>query len=365
MRLTSLLVCADAEAIQVLSRICEDLEFEVQCCGNFSLATSRINSGRFAVVLIDCRDETAGADLIAHTRASSPNNSCAVVALLDGQHGVRNVFAAGANFVLYRPISRERAAHCLQAARTLVRRERRLKPRIRLEAEASMAFAGKEDAPALLVNVNELGLGIKTGEKLPAFSKVYFQFTLPGQKSVVRLSGEVMWQDASGRVGIRFANVPPSSRKVLQGWMEQQGASEIREQPLRHVVNGKGAITFTAELGALAGAKETEERRDRGRKTCSLGVDIYRPENPAPMRCTLTDVASGGCYVETTDPFPEGTAVEIVVRTEKSKLCIAGRVRSVNRSFGMGVQFSLRDAEQQGQVQRLVEWAGVGTKPGR
>jgi CheY-like chemotaxis protein len=362
---TALLVCADAESVQVLSRILGDLEIEVEPCGDFPMARARIDDRHFDAILIDCLNEPAAVELIAHTRSSPSNHAIVVIALLDGQSGVREIFAAGANFVLYKPISRERAAHSIRAARSLIRRERRVLPRIAVEAEASMAYPGKEDSPAKLVDLNEHGLKIQTADRLPPSCKVYFQFTLPGEKSTVRLSGEVMWQDSAGRVGIRFANVPPSSRRVLQAWV-QHNLSTKAEVSSSHapVSQTDDALSgLSAGLGLLSGS--TANRRDPTRQACSLGADVYRPESSAPMRCTLSDIGTGGCYVETTDPFPEGTAVEIVVRTENVKLCITGRVRSLNRGFGMGVQFSLRNADQQRQVQQLVNCAEAEAKVGK
>jgi len=354
MRLTSLLMCADAEAVQVLGRVFDGLDVEVECCGDVAMAKARIEARPFAIILVDCLG-AGGAEFVHHIRNSSINNSAVVIALLNAEGEAGKAFAAGANFVLYSPVSRERATHCLRAARSLVRQERRVRPRITVTSSASMAFAGKDEAVAELMDINEFGLGVKTDEKLPPFCKVYFQFSLPGEKSVVRLAGEVMWQDASGRVGIRFANVPPSSRRVLQGWVEQTLSVAEKARSSRAAVSADETIEMKADLGPL---RSNSEKRDIERRQCKLGADVYRPESSAPVRCILTDMSSGGCYVETTDPFPEGTAVEIMVRTESLKLCIAGRVRSVNRGFGMGVQFSLRDADQQRQVRELVEWAG-------
>jgi len=168
-----------------------------------------------------------------------------------------------------------------------------------------------------------------------------------------------MWQDSAGRMGIRFANVPPSSRRVLQAWVQHTllTAPEIQPSPAPPTEALSG---LSAGLGLLSGS--TADRRDLGRQTCSLGADVYRPESSAPTRSTLSDIGSGGCYVETTDPFPEGTAVEIVVRAGNLKLCIAGRVKSVNRGFGMGVQFSLRNADQQRQVKELIACAQAEAK---
>ena len=160
-----------------------------------------------------------------------------------------------------------------------------------------------------------------------------------------------MWQDSARRVGIRFAQVPQASRKVLQSWLGGQ-TSEAEKRPAPQPGADESSTRLSASLGLLS--VSTSDRRDPTRHPCRLGAEIYRPENNVPVRCSLTDIGSGGCYVETTEPFPEGTAVEIVARTESMKLCISGRVRSVDRGFGMGIQFSLKNEEQQSQVKQLI-----------
>ena len=73
-----------------------------------------------------------------------------------------------------------------------------------------------------------------------------------------------------------------------------------------------------------------------------------------PNRCVLSDISAGGCYVETTEPFPVGAAVEIIVRTLAMKLRVQGVVQVAHPGFGMGVKFTLKTAEQREQVEHLV-----------
>jgi len=70
------------------------------------------------------------------------------------------------------------------------------------------------------LDLSEDGLAIQSERRLPPRCKVYFQFNLPGDKSSVRLSGDVVWQDSSGRVGIRFVDVPQTSRRTLNEWIK-------------------------------------------------------------------------------------------------------------------------------------------------
>ena len=113
----------------------------------------------------------------------------------------------------------------MRAACGLMRSERRMRPRIPVQANTSITYADKENVPAALVDLSEDGIAVRSDSKLPPYCKVYFQFALPGNTSPVRLSGEVMWQDSSGRVGIRFAQVPKSSRRLLNDWLQAQLSS--------------------------------------------------------------------------------------------------------------------------------------------
>ncbi|MCU1299382.1 MAG: hypothetical protein JWO91_3660 [Acidobacteriaceae bacterium] len=357
MALTSLLVCADAKTVQVLNRLLQDLSIQVELCGDPLLARNRLSTGSFDVLVADCKDEPAAMELIGHARNNPPNNATAVIALVDTQNNVREIFAQGANFVLYKPLSAERAAKSLQAARSLIRNERRSNRRVPIDSNASIAYSNIENVRVTLADVSEDGIAIMSGKKLPVNCKVYFQFPLPGNSSSVRLSGEVMWQDSSGRAGIRFADVPTASRRVINEWLNKNVGTQP-DLTLSFSSDDRGPdasrkANLAAGLGLLA--VSAGDRRDRSRHTCRIGVEAYRFGHTTPHRCTLTDVSNGGCYVESSEPFRSGVPVEIVVRTSELKLRIEGKVTSTHPGFGMGVQFTFRSEGQREQVQQLLE----------
>ena len=130
MVLTCLVVCAEAQALQVLDRILRDLGMETEHSADFAEADQRLHANRFDAVILDCADEQGASGLVASLRKTSANRTALVVAMVDSQNNVREVFAKGANFVLYKPIIPERAATSLRAARGLMRRERRRNQRI-------------------------------------------------------------------------------------------------------------------------------------------------------------------------------------------------------------------------------------------
>ena len=361
MALTSLLVCADAEAVQVLSRIFQDLSIEVETCGDPHAAQTRIEEQYFDALVVDCQDEPSATALIGHARNSPSHRSSIVIALVNARNQVKEIFAQGANFLVYKPVSRERALHSIHAARALLRQERRVQPRIPVHASASVSYPGKEDAAATIVELNENGLGIRTTDQLPPSGKVYFQFALPGQDSVIRLAGEVMWRNAAGQVGIRFVNVPQASKRALQRWVQEQSTEGTKDRSLSQSAQTTNvSVRLSAGLGLLSAS--APDRRNLSRRACCLGAEVYPADSKVPHRCTLSDISSGGCYVETTEPFPAGTVVTIVVRTNDLKLCVSGKVLSTHPGFGMGVRFSLTSDEERAHVQELLACAEAESK---
>ena len=361
MALASLVVCADGATAQTLRRILEELGISVAHCRTAPEARLKLAKECFDSIVVDCENESEAAEILRSARANSLNQSTLVVAIAGRETNVRQMFALGINFVLYKPVSEERAWSSFRAARSLMQRERRRKPRVAAHAKAALDYANVENVPATLVDLSEDGTAVQSERKLPPDCRVYFQFALPGHTSIIRLSGEVVWQDAAGRVGMRFVNVPSSSRRVLSNWIKASPSTTVsgpqvprQQTPIAKTTSTPGGGTSRSESGLARLRSSPGNRRGQSRHSCRLGADIYRIGSGVPTRCSLSDISSGGCYVEMTSPFPPGTRVEIIVRTETMKLRTQGVVQSTHPGFGMGIQLSLKSAEDHDQVQSLI-----------
>ncbi len=352
MGLATLLVGADDNARSVLRNLLEELNISVQCAGDFADAHFRVQKNHFDAIFLDCGNEAGARLFISELRDSTLNTNTLTVAMVEPLNHVREILAAGAGVVLYKPISRERTNNSIRAVRDLIRGERRVHPRVPVNSAAAVDYAGREGTPSHLLNLSKEGIAFQSERELAPCCKVYFQFSLPGSVSVVRLAGEVMWQDSAGRVGLRLAHVPQSSRRILQDWLQNTPVSPRTDDAL---VSASDITANSLSRGAKVGAGLVSDRRDPGRKPCSLGVDVYIPSRDVPHRCTLTDVSHGGCYVETTTPFPVGTAVDIVIRTAESKLSLPGTVQKTDPGFGMGVKFVTLTERNKKHIAELVE----------
>jgi CheY-like chemotaxis protein len=391
MTLSALLVCTDKNAAQVLDRVLKELNIGVESCPDFARAAIRSEQERYDAIIVDGDSSRDVTRLLQETRASRLNGKTLAIAVVTSQDSIRELFALGVSFVLYKPVAHDRALSSLRAARAVMRKEKRKKSRAMVHAQALVDYANVEREKATLIDLAADGMAVSFGKKLPPTSKVYFQFILPGQKSPIRLSGQVVWQEWNGRAGVQFADVPMSSRRLLDEFLaanvsnistrEATDQSIELQDPLpialsmsepRHAdanpdVRPSQEQPQTAHLdvatAVLDSKPEPNNRRAQARYACRLGAEVYRFGTSVPNRCCLTDLSAGGCYLETPLPFPQGATVEIVVRTYEMKLRVRGSVLASHPGFGMGIGFDLKAKDERANLKKLTDYVAETTEP--
>ena len=384
MNLSSLLVCADEAAAQVLREVLDELGIRVESCADAVRAGVRLAQDHFDLLIADCEKQSDVKNLLRDCHSSRGSGATLAIVVVGGQEKIREMFTLGVNFVMYKPMSRERAMSTLVAAQTVLYRDKRQKTRVSVHTQATIDYAGGEQSKATLVDVAEDGMAVNFGKHLPPTCKVYFQFQLPGQPKTVRLSGLVVWQDWSGRAGVHFVDVPQSSRRVLTEWLDKNLSEPAK--PL----TASGAKSDTAEIAVAAkpsdeivganwsGEKPEAKERDREavarlrsepgnrrgqtRYACRLGAEVYQRGRAVRNYCHLSDLSPGGCYLEMPVVFPPGTPVEIIVRTFEIKLRLGGEVRAAHSGYGMGISFKLNTKEERLGVQQLIDFVAATTE---
>src|SRR5271170_1840723 len=162
MDLNALVLCTDDKIMRVLRRVLSDLEVGIETCTDADSAVRRLTRSRFEAVVVDCVDEDMAAKVLSCVRSAPCNKRAIAVAMIDGQKAVRSAFALGAHFVLYKPISFDRARGSFRAARALMKCERRRNVRVPVQIPVALVTDnGARQRKALTSDISQGGMSLK------------------------------------------------------------------------------------------------------------------------------------------------------------------------------------------------------------
>jgi hypothetical protein len=122
---------------------------------------------------------------------------------------------------------------------------------------------------------------------------------------------------------------------------------------LRAAALATGAATGTAGQSASRGS--AGERRHAGRQPFSAAVVIVDSHDSMRLKARCSDLSLGGCYVDTINPFTEGTIAHLELRTADTVFQAVARVTFSHIGMGMGLGFQDLTPEQ---TAVLANWLG-------
>ncbi|MGA7695169.1 MAG: PilZ domain-containing protein [Candidatus Sulfotelmatobacter sp.] len=306
MTLLALLISTDDSASDILGRVLPAAGIAVERFSDLAAAIDRLQQQRFDALILDFEDAKDAAEVFEEARRLNSGSAPVTVALVAEHAKVRDILSNGAHFVLYKPLSEEKAAAGLRAVTALLNRERRRAYRVPVQAPVELTLPDTRKAEGILLDLSETGMDVLTAEPQTPGALLNFRFQLPDGSLEIQAHGQVAWANPNGQTGVHFLDLDESIKNHLQTWL-------------------------------LAAAS------------------IHRPgpEETVP-HCKLTDLSLGGCYVETDSPFPEHALVDLCLRTEEMAVHTEGMVRVNHPGHGMGVEFPSRTPEQRAQVGNLI-----------
>jgi len=294
MTLLALLVSSDDSASEVLGRVLPASGIAVERFSDLATAIDRLHQQRFDALILDFEDQKAATEVIGQARKLNSGNAPVTVALVVERAGARDILSGGAHFVLYKPLSDDKARAGLRAVAALLNRERRRAHRVPVQAPVEINLPDTRKAEGILLDLSETGMEVLTAEPQAPGALLNFRFQLPDGSLEVHAQGQVAWAKPNGQTGVRFLDLDNSVKAQLQVWLQ-------------------------AAAGTLgAGAEESVPH------------------------CKLTDLSLGGCYVETDSPFPERAMIDLCLKTEGMAVHTEGMVRVMHPGQGMGVEFPSR-----------------------
>jgi len=222
MTLESLLLSRDREVVDILRPTLERLSIDVEVCQGSRAASEILLSSKFDAVIVDCDDLQGGIDVLKGLRTGKSNKNSIAFAILNGDTTTQQAFELGAKFVLQKPISPQNAMRCFQAALGFMERERRRYFRHPVEMPVTIVFDHGQELKVKATNVSEGGMALDVAGRLPDTAIAKVIFTLSGMNLPMDPKAEVAWSDGTGRVGIRFLDMPKAAKEQLEKWLSEQ-----------------------------------------------------------------------------------------------------------------------------------------------
>ena|SRR5438477_1034893 len=306
MSLKALLLCSDEKIVRVLRRVLSDLDIGIEHCTDPDGAIRKLTRQRFEAVIIDCTDLKIASSVLKSARSAPCNKRAIAVAIMDGHSGLRTAFDMGAHFVLHKPLVNERAKGSFRAARALMKRERRRNSRVAIQVPVTLSNpATGFRQTTTTTDLSEGGLAVQFPKQQKDPGPWLLSFTLPVSEKLIEVGGQIAWQNPGGQIGVRFASLPMDLSHELRLWLNQNSPESEKDDP--------------------------------------------------PVRCKLSDLSLGGCYLEIASPFPARTRIVLSMRAGKHELRVEGVIRVMHPEIGMGVEFTQTTTEQRDHVERFIK----------
>lgn len=320
MAFRALLVSRDGQAIEIVAPVLSNYGLTVQRCEPSNAVLRLVSEQKFEAVLVDFDDPHTASAILQKISGARFQHNTATVALLSDKGQVRTVFGAGANFVLYKPVSDSEAESTLRSAIALILRERRNAYRVSVQVPVKLRLEGKTGRviiEGILLDISETGMDVLSEQPLYAGAQLSARLMLPDFSSEIELHGEVAWANPNGESGVRFLDLPEILGAKLRAWVIDR-CQEFQPQVSGPVQNWK-----------------------------------------------VTDLSLGACYVQTASPFPERTDLSVTLRAEENEVRIPGTVLVVHPACGMGIEFRHSHALRV-QLEKFIQLLGsrAGIEPG-
>jgi hypothetical protein len=88
------------------------------------------------------------------------------------------------------------------------------------------------------------------------------------------------------------------------------------------------------------------ERRGTSRHMFTAAAEVIELKSGARFSTRTTDLGPGGCFVDTTCPFPAGSIVRVTLQKAKTTFQTGGTVVYSQHGLGMGIAFEDQDESQ-------------------
>ncbi|HEY0565330.1 MAG TPA: response regulator [Terriglobales bacterium] len=221
MLLQALLISVDPDLVAVLRRCFESVGLQMTVAAHPETGVGHIAMDKYDCIVVDCDDMSQGVDIVRAIRSGKSNRHAIIFAAIHHLTTQKQAFELGANFVLQKPMTQDRAMRSLRAAHSLILRERRRYHREPVNCCAKLN-CGPQTFDVTVVNVSEGGMLLAVPSDANLYGALTVRLQLPDTRFPIEASGQFVWRTAKGHVGVRVTSYLGNGKVIVDGWLTQR-----------------------------------------------------------------------------------------------------------------------------------------------
>jgi TPR repeat protein/putative methionine-R-sulfoxide reductase with GAF domain len=199
-------------------------------------------------------------------------------------------------------------------------RARRLRVRQKVHTPAYASLNGSSSGQVLdlseIVDISEGGMAIQTSFPLQVQRSVNLCLDLTATRACIHTTGEVVWSDRSGRVGIRFPQLPDEALRQLKEWLFVNVMVACVNHRADLLFANPSASQFAASLLPQAAPPSVLEKPTENSALANWMRQELEPTAPADYTSILTALAAVKREVEAMGPDLEGALRLLAIRAQ-------------------------------------------------
>jgi len=157
-------------------------------------------------------------------------------------------------------------------------------------------------------------------------------------------------------IGIQHAERKARFKVV---WLVNTGTARKIEAGVQILEGQKSPWQELARTGTQLSPGKNKRRFVRHRVSFPIKIG-FEDNRRTHLQTNATDISGRGCYVDTLQPLPLGTKVNVTFWMDSEKIHTYGVVRASDPNVGMGIEFTELENQVQEKLQQYIEKLNQG-----
>ncbi len=230
-RLEGLLFTSDSQVLSVMNQVLDNFEIETEICSKPDAALDVVTHRKLDTLILDWNNGEP-TQVMSALRKSHQNAKSTAVAIVSGTPEMHAASSAGANFMIYKPMSVDQATRCLRAAYGNILLQRRRSARYVVDIPVTANLIGVGQVEGRIIDLSAGGLAFQCPQPVQTDQQISIGFKLPGTSILIHVNGRVAHvvnKDGRTRAGMCFSFVPQREFALLEQWLATHLAKMMDE----------------------------------------------------------------------------------------------------------------------------------------